>query len=138
MAVKALPQPHVCGPGTAASAGWEPRVAHLSRTVHNALRVRMGHGPKSASERLEQGALASEGDLPLTTRKEGAVALTWASFSEARGEDGLAHVLKQGDTDALCGVRVLAGDIRGRRRCPECRSLQRGALRQSSSGWVPK
>ena len=98
----------------------------------------MGHGPTSASERLEQRTLSSEEDLPFSTRKEGAVALTWASFSEARGEDGLVHVVKHGDTDALCSVRVLADDIRGRRRCPECRSLRREALRQNSGGWVPK
>ena len=65
------------------------------------------------------------------------MALTWESFSEARGEDGLVHVVKHGDKDALCGVRVLAGDIRGRQRCLRCRSLQREAIRQSSGGWVP-
>ena len=75
---------------------------------------------------------------PLSTHKEGAVALTWESFSEARGEDGLVHVVKHGDKDVLCGVRVQAGDIRGRRRCPKCRSLRREAIRQGSGGWVPE
>jgi hypothetical protein len=75
---------------------------------------------------------------PLGTHKEGAVALTWESFSEARGEDGLVHVVKHGDKDALCGVRMLAGDIRGRRRCPKCRSLRREAIRKGSGEWVPK
>jgi hypothetical protein len=41
------------------------------------------------------------------------MALTWASFSEARGEDGLVHVVKHADKDALCGVRVQAGDVGG-------------------------
>ena len=96
-------------------------MARLSRTVHNALRV------GRAQRRVPHGA-----------HKEGAEALTWESFSEARGEDGLVHVAKHGDKDALCGVRVLAGDIGGRRRCPKCRSLRRGAIRQSSGGWVPE
>ena len=75
---------------------------------------------------------------PLSTHKEGAVALTWESFSEPCGEDGFVHVAKRGDRDALCGVRVLAGDISGRQRCAKCRSLRREAIRQGSGGWVPK
>lgn len=63
------------------------------------------------------------------------MALTWASFSEARGEDGLVHVVKHADKDALCGVRVQAGDVGGRRRCPKCRDLRRKAIRQDSGAW---
>lgn len=66
------------------------------------------------------------------------MALTWASFSEARGEDGLVHVVKHADEDALCGVRVLAGDVGGRRRCPKCPSLRRKAIRKGSGERVPE
>jgi hypothetical protein len=76
--------------------------------------------------------------LPLSMREEGAVTLTWESFSEARGEDGLVHVAKHGDKDALCSVHVLSGDIRGRRRCPKCRSLRREAIRKGSGEGVPE
>ena len=85
-----------------------------------------------------QRTISSEGEFAAQRAQGGAVALTWESFSEARGEDGLVHVVKHGDKDVLCGVRVLAGDIRGRRRCPRCRSLRREALRQGSGRWVPE
>ena len=54
--------------------------------------------------------------------------VTWESFSEALGDDGLVHVVKQGDKNSLCGKQVRSGDTEGGQACLACHRLRGEAI----------
>ncbi len=60
--------------------------------------------------------------------REDRMALNWEDFSEARGEDGLIHVVKKGEKNSLCGKPIQDGGVEGGRVCPLCRGLRREAI----------
>ena len=55
------------------------------------------------------------------------MAPNWEDFSEAPGDNRLIHIVKHGDTKALCGANVDDAVI-ATRQCPRCRSLRREAM----------
>jgi hypothetical protein len=54
--------------------------------------------------------------------------MKWDSFSEAIGEDGLVHLVRQGETNSLCGNRTKSGATEGGRACSKCRNLRQEML----------
>ncbi len=56
----------------------------------------------------------------------------WEDFSDARGEDGLVHLVQKGEAKSLCGKEVQAVVVQGERACPLCRSLRRERINPST------
>ena len=59
--------------------------------------------------------------------------LTWKDFSAAPGDNRLIHIVKHGDTKALCGANVDYA-IKATGQCPKCRRLRGKAVR-TPEGW---
>ena len=55
------------------------------------------------------------------------MALTWENFSASPGDKRLIHIVKRGDTKALCGASVDYA-IKATKQCPRCRALRREAM----------
>ena len=55
------------------------------------------------------------------------MALTWEDFSAAPGDKRMIHIVKRGDSKALCGASVNYA-IKPTRQCPKCRSLRHEAF----------
>ena len=54
--------------------------------------------------------------------------LTRKDFSPAPGDNRLLHIVRHGDTKALCGANVDYA-IKVTRQCPKCRRLRGKAMR---------